>query len=247
MKSNRTIVSAALALCMGMAMQSCMPQSGLSNDSQTEISPEDQNTIADPANTQSIVLYSGTGDNIAGIYFTKDGALTSTNGWLLNSVGWVSCLGKVVNIPRNNWDNLHVVGMGEGLIGYHPDQGFARFYVGGLAIDQFGEVCGVGVKFVGSYYGVDEKPTVDKENVKFDAAGGTEKIKVTNESYTVFQSGCNASWCKVTQTPSKQYSFIMDGIEVTAEPNTTGEERSTTILLATSGGMRTYVTVTQAG
>lgn len=240
-------ILAICMLCISVGMTSCIPEGnpvsgagGGGNNSGEEEKP----VLKDPDNTKVVGLYAESADNFVGLYFHKDGYLTSKNGWKLSFVDATNCLANVDYIPRNNWSELLFVTYGDGFVGYKEGEGFVRFYVNGIALNN--GVTGVQMKYQAGFYGKDEAPELSKTSLTFGEDGGEESIAITSKTYTVFQSMCKYDWCKVSQTGSV-YPYIIDGIDIVVEPNDSPESRQAEILLTTHEGKTTIVKVTQDG
>lgn len=238
-----------LSMILLMATPSCVPDGGPAggpNKGEENETPVQK----DPEGTITISLYSDVNpdhaDNIDGIYFSTEGYLTSKNGWRFSYTGHTNCLANVDFIPRNTWIEQINVSYEDGFVAYNDGRGFFRFFVYGIATDEYGKVVGLLLKYDKAFYGKDEAPTLSKTSVQFSAKGGEESIAVTSKTYTVFQAIAHAKWCTVRQTASV-YPYITDGIEIVAEANTTDEARETDVVLSTHGGKNTIVKVRQAG
>lgn len=242
LKPIKLILASAALVCIG-GLQSCMPQTDINS---SNVSPGDTNTVPDPENTKTFILYKDNASNIVGLYFSPEGAITSRNGWSLAPVGWVSCVGKIDYIPFYNWGDILTVKLGDGFVGYHESQGFVRFYVGATQTDpNNGNTTALGLVYAGPYYGLDQEITVDKTDLLFNATGGSQSIKTTNETYTEFRVSSSADWCEVEKTPMSAFRKIYDGIEITAEPNPTDDARFATVTIRTIAGKTTTITVVQ--
>lgn len=232
--------------CVSVCMTSCIPEGGslVGGSGGNNSGEEEKPVLKDPEGTKIIGLYAENPDNLAGLYFHKDGYLTSNNGWKLSHVATTNCLAYVDYIPRNNWSELLFITYGDGFVGYKENEGFVRFYVSGVALNN--GIIGVQLKYHPNFYGKDEAPELSKTSLSFGEDGGDESIAITSKTYTVFQSMSKDRWCKVTQTGSV-YPYIIDGIDIEVEPNESSEPRQTEILLTTHDGKTSVVNVSQEG
>jgi len=246
-KFNLTIarkILLASTICMTLSVTSCIPDP-VSNNGVSDGNGEDEKPVLkDPEGTKSIGLYMESSDNIAGLYFSTEGYLTSSNGWRLSYAGNMNCISYVDFIPRNTWTELLHVSVGDGFVGYLEGQGFTRFYVAGAAVNDNGAVVGLLIKFVSTFYGKDEAPELALNSIEMTSDGGAESISINNKTYTVFQSMSSANWCRVVQRPSI-FPYIIDGIEIQVEPNTEPTPRETDVVLSTHGGKTTILKVKQ--
>lgn len=247
-KLSKKIKALASLFVIGIliSLSSCMPgnESGSGNEG------DKPTPLPDPENVQQIGLFYDSGDNLAGLGYTRDGYLTTTvsgvSDWYLSSVGDVPALGNVDYIPVDNWDNLLFPREGMGFVGYSASQGFVRFFVAALAYDDRREVVGVGLKFSGGFTGWGEAFELDEYTYEFDADGGTQTAKIKGNKYGSYQLFSNASWLNVKRS-SSNYKFISDCIEIEVEPNLTAEERRSVVTIRTTTGKETQFVVVQAG
>lgn len=235
----------ACMLCLSLSLTSCIPNEQIGNDGFDDPTEDQKPILKDPEGTKTIGLFIESGDNLAGLYFHKDGYLTSSNGWRLSYAGYMNCISYVDFIPRNTWVDLLYVSYGDGFVGYHETEGFVRFYVTGIAFNDYGAV-GMYLKYLPQFYGKEEVQTLSKNTVEFGEDGGEESIAITTKTYTMIRSMSKVNWCRVKQTASV-FPYIIDGIDIEVDPNEGSEPRETEVLLTTHGGLTTVVTVYQEG
>lgn len=233
-------------IAISLTMTSCMPDA----EDNGGVNPGGTNVDAkpDPEGTRQMALYSYTGDNIAGLGYSPDGTIKSlspTVTWLLASVGEVPGLGNVDYIPMDGWEYQVTPKPGLGFVGYSPTQGFVRFFVAGMVVDEMRDPIAVGVKYLGGFTGSDKAVELDKTAYSVPAEGASITAKLQGKDYTPFQMGYTADWLDVHQA-STIYSFINNLIEIEAKPNDTDEERTAEIVLTTLNGVVSRISIVQA-
>lgn len=250
LKNNCSLKTIALllAVCMTVSLSSCVPDpSGpnMNGNEQVEAKP-------DPENTKQIGLFSDSGDNIAGLGFSKDGYLKSIVNnmpeWYLAPVGEVPGIGNIDYIPLRNWDTFLVPRLGLGFVGYSATEGFVRFYVAGLAYDSNSNnsVVGVGLKYVGGFSGSEEALEFAETSFEVNSGGGKVETALTGKKYATYQFYTNANWLTIIRT-SSVYSFIYDVLEIEVAPNSSAEERTATISVVSGDNKETVITIYQKG
>ena len=248
-KFSKSIMALVLTFAVGLSLSlnSCMPGNEPEGGGNSSDKPESK---PDPENVQQIGLFNDSGDNLAGLGFTRDGYITtilsSASEWYLSPVGDVPGLGNVDYIPMQNWDTLIFPRVGLGFVGYSASQGFTRFFVAALAYDDNRNIVGVGLKFVGGFVGTTDSLELDEYSYEFSHSGGSAQAKISGNKYATYQLYCNDAWLNVRRA-SSNYSFISDRIDIEVAPNPTAEQRRAVVTVRTSSGMETRFVVKQSG
>lgn len=160
------------------------------------------------------------------------------------SLGAVKGLGNVAHIPTTGWATQVAVVLGSGYVAYSQDK-YYRIYVKDYVISTSGGIIGAEVKYQEPFKGKDEAISLDVQSLTFPAEGGSQTLTFRNQGVIPFD--VEAERCKVEKTSTYDYSFLTNGIIVTADPNTSLEGREGTVTLTTLYGKKTVLKVTQAG
>lgn len=160
------------------------------------------------------------------------------------SLGEVKGLGNVAHIPTTGWASEMAVIPGNGYVAYNQGR-YYRIYVKDYVISTSGGIIGAEIKYQEPFKGKDEAISLDVQSLTFPAEGGSQTLTFRNQSVIPFD--VEAEGCKVEKTSTYDYSFLTNGIIVTANPNTSLEGREGTVTLTTLYGKKTVLKVTQAG
>lgn len=234
---------ATMAFALMFSLTSCIPDGGDVNSGGS--GGEEENKPL-PEAVKQISLFSGYGGgSLAGLYFSEDGFITSSNGWMLSSLGAVHDITDVNYIPCDDWYSQITPTMSLGFVGYHPNEGFVGFFVAGLANSDMYTTVGVGLLYYPAFptdYAFDLQET----SVDFLAGGASHTVKMNGTKYCEYEYYFDCDW--LTVTPKASYmSFILDEIELTAKPNTTSAPRSVDVVIRTQLGKTTTLKVSQRG
>ena len=242
---NGNISRMCLTICaaFALALGSCMPDGDVKGSSGGGTEEEAKPT---PSGVKTIALYSNlAGSNLSGLYFNDNGFLTSDNGWMLSEVGYVPGIGNVDYIPITNWANQITPVVDLGFVGYHPREGFVSFLVASLGYDENRLPFAVGLMYYPGFTGGETAVELFKDQLEFPAEGGTQTVSLKGPKYSIYQLAFSDDWVQA-QSKGSVYSFIDDEIEVTVEPNTTGETRSGFVKVVTDRNMTTTLAIKQA-
>lgn len=240
---NISRLAVAISAVFILSMWSCMPDvtdsngsNGENNGSTTEELPEGVKTIA---------LFSGIGGgDLAGLYFSEDGFLTSANGWMLSSLGTTGGITKNEYIPTTNWQPQLYAQLGLGFIGYHQQQGFVSLYISSIALDDQRRPVGVGIFYIPNFTAGEIALDFGETSIEFPQSGGTHTLELQGIKYALYETLATVDW--VTVTPkSSSIPFIKDEIDITVSANTGDEQRSGILTIATEGGKTTKIDITQ--
>lgn len=244
-----SLLALIFGVIIGAAFTACMPSVELGNGG---IGGEevDKKPLPDGVEAKSIGLFYDSGDNLAGLGFTHDGFITTilsdTGDWYLSSVGDQPGLGNVDYIPMNNWQLQLYPHEGEGFVGYNSRQGFVRFLVAAVARNEYREVVGVGLLYLGAFGGAEESIELKEWSYDFPAEGGSKVAELKGNKYSTYQTFNPTSWVTV-QRSSSVYEFIQDRINIQVEPNTSAEPREAIITLRTTSGKESSFKISQEG
>lgn len=244
------LLALIFSIIIGVASTSCMPSVEPSNGGSGSDGEVDKKPLPDGVEAKSIGLFSDSGDNLAGLGFTRDGFLTTTvssaGDWYLSSVGQQPGLGNVDYIPMSNWDLQLFPHEGEGFVGYNSQQGFVRFLVAAVARNEYREVVGVGLLYLGAFGGADEAIELKEWSYDFPAEGGSQVAELKGNKYSTYQLFNSKAWATV-QRSSSVYEFIQDRINIEVEPNTSTEPREAIITIRTTSGKESSFKIYQEG
>lgn len=245
-----SLLALIFSMFIGAAFTSCMPTVEPSNGgSGSGTEDVDKKPLPEGVEAKSIGLFYDSGDNLAGLGFTRDGFLTTTvsgaGDWYLASVGQQPALGNVDYIPVNNWGLQLFPHEGEGFVGYNSRQGFVRFLVAALALNEYREVVGVGLLYLGAFSGADEPIELKEWTYDFPAEGGTQVAELKGNKYSTYQIFNSTTWATIQRT-SSVYDFIQDRINIRVEPNPSTEPREAIITLRTTSGKESSFKIYQA-
>lgn len=237
-------VCVTMAIAMMFSLTSCMPDGGDDNNGGNNGGEEENKPL--PESVKQISLFSGYGGgSLAGLYFSEDGFITSSNGWLLSSLGAVHNITNVNYIPCNDWFPQITPTIGLGFVGYHPNEGFVGFLVAGLANSDMYTTVGVGLMYYPAFP-TDYAFELQESSVDFLAGGATHTVKMDGTKYCEYEIYVGCDW--LTATPKASSApFILDEIELTAKPNTMADPRSVDVVIRTQSGKTTTLKVSQRG
>lgn len=160
------------------------------------------------------------------------------------SVGAVKGLGNVANIPTTGWASQVAVIPGNGYVAYNNSR-FYRLYVTDYITATSGGIIGADVKYQKPFKGKDEAISLDVETLTIPAEGGTQTLVFKNQGLIVFDVASKRF--QVEKASTNDFSFLADGIAITAVPNYSASAIEDSITLTTAYGKKTTLKVTQAG
>lgn len=160
------------------------------------------------------------------------------------SIGAVKGLGNVANIPTTGWASQVAVIPGNGYVAYNNSR-FYRLYVTDYITATSGGIIGADVKYQKPFKGKDEAISLDVETVTIPAEGGTQTLVFKNQGLIIFD--VTSKRFQVEKASTNDYSFLADGIAITAQPNNATSAIEDSITLTTAYGKKTTLKVIQAG
>lgn len=160
------------------------------------------------------------------------------------SVGAVKGLGNVANIPTTGWARNVAVIPGNGYVAYNGVN-FYRLYVTDYITATSGGIIGADVKYQKPFKGKDEAISLDVETVTIPAEGGTQTLVFKNQGLIEFD--VTSRRFQVEKASTNDFSFLADGIAITALPNYAASAIEDSVTLTTAHGKKTTLKVTQAG
>ncbi len=243
-----SLLALIFSVLFAAAVTSCMPDNPGSGGGSGSGEEVDKKPLPEGVQANSIGLYYDTGDNLAGLGFTRDGFLTTilsnSGDWYLSSVGYQPGLGNVDYIPMNDWSLQLFPHEGEGFVGYNSKQGFVRFIVAAFARNDQREIVGVGLLYLGGFGGSDQPIELKEWSYDFPADGGTQVAELKGNKYATYQLLNYPKWAKVQRT-SSVYEFIQDRIQIDVEPNTAPEPREAVVTIRTTAGQESSFKIYQ--
>lgn len=244
-----SLLALIFSVIIGTSFTSCTPSAEPGSGGSAGEEPE-KKPLPEGVEAKSIGLFYDSGDNLAGLGFTRDGFLTTTvssaGDWYLSSVGQQPGLGNVDYIPMSNWDLQLFPHEGEGFVGYNSKQGFVRFLVAAVARDENREVVGVGLLYLGAFSGSEEPVELKEWSYDFPAEGGAQVAELKGNKYSTYQVFNSTTWATVQRT-SSTYEFIQDRINIQVEPNPSTEPREAIITLRTTSSKESSFKIYQEG
>lgn len=171
---------------------------------------------------------------------------------MIASLGKVTGLGNINDIPLTGWSDDVAVIIGNGYVYYDGNQYYRIFasqwlYEAGTN----NAIIGVELKFQTPFKGVDEELQLESTTLSFSDAGGTDQIRFKNTPVIPFtiEMEKDCDWCNVSRWSSSEKSerFLYDGVQVVVSPNIQMEETRTKVIIKTLYGKRTMFEVVRSG
>lgn len=212
-----------------------------------EVAPDKD--VPDPAGTITLSMrdYKNGDTRLDNIYIENENFTGS--GFLFASIGSVKGLGNVTNIPTTGWASKVAVIPGNGYVAYDNSywgtKKFYRIYVTDYIVSTTGGIIGAEVKYQEPFKGKDEAISLDVQSLTIPAEGGGQTLTFKNQGVILFD--VKSDKFTVEKTSTYDYSFLTNGIAITAEPNSSSSAIEGTITLTTLYGKETVIKVTQAG
>ncbi len=216
-------------------------------DNPFEILPDPEGTIQlsmrDDDNGKTLL------DNI----YISDENFASNYVWPGNTVTFVSLgsmsgLANVKQIPTTGWASKVAVVPGNGYIAYDNLTGsYYRLYVTDYIVSTTGGIIGADVKYQVPFYGKDEAILPETESLTFPANGGTQTVVFKNQGIIPFDIETDVSWCSVQKASTNDYSFLTNAIAITVEGSSDTEAATGKITLKTIYGKETVINITRSG
>lgn len=168
--------------------------------------------------------------------------ITSANnfkGGKIAALGSVRGLGNVARIPSSGWADEVAVTPGNGYVVYGNNK-FYRIYVEEFTLAAETEgIIGAAIKYQTPFYGLDEAPQLEKNEVTGASTGFEEKIKFENTSIIPVEITSSEPWCRGS------LDLFNAAITVYCNPSDVMEERTATLTLVTSTDKKAEITVKQ--
>ncbi|MCM1518147.1 MAG: hypothetical protein NC117_05870 [Pseudoflavonifractor sp.] len=233
--------------------------SSCSKDSEPELSPDDPNKpetvdptapTSDPTGTVVMRMRNDNETKLGNMIISADNnfSCSGTNN-MIASIGPVSGLGNITDIPLTGWSDNVAVEIGNGYVYYDGSQYYRIYAVQWLKDALTDAIIGAELKYQSPFKGIDEEIGVDNLALSFSGDGGEDDIFFTNTSVIPFTVSSDQDWCYVERCTSttKDEDFLYDGIHLTVQKNTTKNEDKAKIIIQTLYGKRTVITVTRGG
>lgn len=230
-----------------------------SKDTEEEPQPEDPNKpetvdptapTNDPTGTVVMRMRNDNETKLGNMIISSDNnfSCSGTNN-MIASIGQVSGLGNITDIPLSGWSDNVAVEIGNGYVYYDGSQYYRIYAVQWLKDALTDAIIGVELKYQSPFKGIDEEIGVENLALSFSGDGGEDDIFFTNTSVIPFTVSCDQDWCYVERCTSntKDEDFLYDGIHLTVQKNTTKDEGKAKIIIQTLYGKRTVITVTRGG
>lgn len=164
------------------------------------------------------------------------------------SLGNMSGLANVKQIPTTGWASKVAVVPGNGYIAYDNLTGsYYRLYVTDYIVSTTGGIIGADVKYQVPFYGKDEAILPETESLTFPANGGTQTVVFKNQGIIPFDIETDVSWCSVQKASTNDYSFLTNAIAITVEESSDTEAVTGKITLKTIYGKETVINITRSG
>lgn len=164
------------------------------------------------------------------------------------SLGNMSGLANVKQIPTTGWASKVAVVPGNGYIAYDNLTGsYYRLYVTDYIVSTTGGIIGADVKYQVPFYGKDEAILPETESLTFPANGGTQTVVFKNQGIVPFDIETDVSWCSVQKASTNDYSFLTNAIAITVEGSSDTEAATGKITLKTIYGKETVINITRSG
>lgn len=205
--------------------------------------------VADPVGTVTMRMRNDNETKLGSMILSPENNFSCKAG-MIASIGPVSGLGNITDIPLTGWSDNVAVTIGNGYVYYDGNQ-YYRIYATQWLIEAgtANAIIGVELKYQSPFKGVDEELVPETAALSFSDEGGTDELRFTNTSVIPFTVKCDDDWCRVSRWASadKDETFLYDGISVTVLPNEEMEETRTKITLQTLYGKRTVINVVRSG
>lgn len=236
------LVTSMMMVCLGMCMSSCSK-----DDIDDELEQTTNVSSQDPEGTIVLNMSSGPSGNyyqigdLCRIHIDEannfEGEYSSVE---FVSVGLVSGLGKITQIPTSGWAENAAVVPGAGYVMRYRDQ-YARIYVveylGNTYTDEQGNTYGQATGATIKYQAPFQLPIkIANNNLTFTSEAGRQTLQFENPTNATVES--KPGWCEVTGTET--------GITVLVSENFTATQRTGEIVLKNTVNSVTIV-VTQKG
>ena len=164
------------------------------------------------------------------------------------SLGNMSGLANVKQIPTTGWASKVAVVPGNGYIAYDNLTGsYYRLYVTDYIVSTTGGIIGADVKYQVPFYGKDEAILPETESLTFPANGGTQTVVFKNQGIIPFDIETDVSWCSVQKASTNNYSFLTNAIAITVDGSNDTEAVTGKITLKTIYGKETVINITRSG
>ena len=164
------------------------------------------------------------------------------------SLGNMSGLANVKQIPTTGWASKVAVVPGNGYIAYDNLTGsYYRLYVTDYIVSTTGGIIGADVKYQVPFYGKDEAILPETESLTFPANGGTQTVVFKNQGIIPFDIETDVSWCSVQNASTNNYSFLTNAIAITVDGSNDTEAVTGKITLKTIYGKETVINITRSG
>lgn len=212
--------------------------------------PDPNTPVPDPDGTITLSMRNANSGKtyLGNTYIYIDKADNFTNGYFV-SFGKVNGLGNVIRIPESGWSDTIAVIPGEGYVAYSGGT-FYRIYVTNYTTNIANEIIGADIKYQAPFVGYGNI-VLPKQSVTFDSKGGSETLKFGSDiipfSAKVVSDGngnTQSAKCTVSITHVEKYSFLPNGITITAGANTDTNDVKHKVVITTADGRESEIGVT---
>lgn len=210
--------------------------------------------VPDPEGTIQLSMVCGDDKSATYIddhfYIGRDFNFSGTNkDCYFVSLGKVNGLGNVSHIPTTGWAKKVAVMEGHAYIAYEHNiwskNYFYRIYVKNFIVNETGSIIGADIKYQKPFEGKDEAISLETKSLTFPAEGGTQTLVFKNSGIVQFEVETDVpEWCSIKKISTTDLPFLMDGIEITANENSSTNAKNGKITLTTASGKKTILDVT---
>lgn len=232
MKTNLHRILGVLMFASVLAMASCAK----TEDDINSGNPDNPDiSVPDPEGTITLSMRNANSGKTylddSNMYIDK--ADNFTGGYFV-SLGSMRGLGNVTRIPGSGWTSTLAVVPGEGYVAYSNSR-FYRIYVTGYTLNVMNEIIGAEVKYQTPFVG-SGTITLDEEDreLVFLSEGGSRTVIFSNNEIVPFS--VTSDICDVTRHYVENFSFLSNGIVVTAPENKSSEIVTGNITIEVSNG-----------
>lgn len=201
----------------------------------------------DPVGTVTMRMRNDNATKLNGIKLSSDNNFFCEYG-MIASLGPVTGLGNVTDIPLTGWTDQIAVTIGNGYVYYDGNNYYRIYAVQWLQEAVTTEVIGVELKYQTPFKGVDEEIQLENSTISISGKGTEsqdgEVVFFTNTSIIPFTVTSDQDWCSVRRCSSyDDPDFLYNGVAVFVTPSDSQEESRAKIEIKTLYGKRTILTV----
>ena len=203
---------ALAALSLSLVLFSCENQLDTTGEDSTVPVPDPEGTV-----TVSLRNENSGGTSVDGIRIDE---ADNFSGAYFVSLGSMKGLGNVTRIPSSGWNEKAAVIPGTGYVAYNNGE-FYRLYVDSYTLNASNEIIGATIKYQHPF-SPDETIKLPLTSLRFAASGGNQNIMFENTDIIPFEISLKGGddILRVDKSSTLEYSFLSNGIVISASPNT---------------------------